>query len=206
VEGSPNIDRDVELLYELGSLRHVPRTWKHFMNPDFANLAEHHLRVTWIALVLVKYEHATDTAKIMKMAIVHDIAESRTGDVNYLQRQYAKLDEHLAIHDMLGDTSLADEFLEVWEEYEKRESIEAKIVKDADNIDVDLELMEQATKGFKVDGWKEFRQQVAEDKLYTDTARRFMTALKAANPHAWHINGRNRINGGDWKRTPEQSS
>lgn len=192
-------DRDLEFLYEMGSLRFIQRTWKHFLNADFANLAEHHLRVCWIALVIAKHEGVTNTDKILKMAIVHDIPESRTGDVNYLQRQYTERNEALAIRDMLTDTSLADEFVDLWEEYERRDSIEAKIVKDADNLDVDFELSEQRAKGYAVEGWTDMRTKVAKGKLYTDTAKRLHAMLDESNPHAWHINGRNRINGGDWK-------
>lgn len=79
-------DKDLDFLYEMGCIRFIQRTWKHFLNADFQNLAEHHFRVAWIALMLAKLEKAQNADKILKMALVHDLAESRTGDVNYLQR------------------------------------------------------------------------------------------------------------------------
>lgn len=192
--------RDLEFLYEIGSLRFIPRSWKRFLNPDFENLAEHHLRVIWIALTIAKREGAKDTEKLMKMALVHDITESRTGDVDYLSRQYVVRNEQLGIEDILKDTTLEAEFLELWHEYENRESLEAKIVKDADNLSVDFELKEQEFHGLNA---KSLFQQRLREKIkkryYTETAKQMFDAIHSSNPHDWHINSRNRINAGDWK-------
>ncbi len=184
----------------MGSIRFIDRMWRRFLNADFANLAEHQFRVFWIAMVIAANEKGVDTGKVAKMAILHDIAESRTGDVDYLSRQYVKRDEELAIRDMLGGTVLESEFYELWEEYEARETLEAKIVKDADNLDIDFELAEQASKGDALqEVKKEHRQFVADNRLYTETAKRLFKQLKTADPHGWHITGRNRRNSGDWK-------
>jgi putative hydrolase of HD superfamily len=61
------------------------------------------------------------------MVLVHDIAESRAGDVDYLARQYVERNEQLAMEDMLGGTSLETEFYALWEEYEARTSLETRI-------------------------------------------------------------------------------
>ena len=95
-----SLERDVEFIYELGALRFVDRTWKRFLNGDFANNAEHLFRVTWIALIIAKHEGVTNLERVMKMAIAHDIAESRTGDVDYLSRQYVTRDEAAGLADM----------------------------------------------------------------------------------------------------------
>jgi putative hydrolase of HD superfamily len=195
-----SIDRDIQLLYEMGSLRYIPRMWRRYSNTDFANLAEHHIRVAWIALMIAAHEKNVDTGKLVKMALVHDIAESRTGDADDIARQYVERNEELGINDILNDTAVKDEFINLWHEYEKKESIEAKIVKDADNIDVDLELMEQKAKGSTLaDALSEQRQFVGENKLYTKSAKKIWTAVRKSNPHDWHRKGRNRRNAGDWK-------
>jgi len=58
------------------------------------------------------------------MVLVHDISESRTGDVDYLSRQYVVRNEELGIKDMLKDTAAEKEFLELWNEYEAHETKE----------------------------------------------------------------------------------
>jgi putative hydrolases of HD superfamily len=195
------MSRDVDFLYEIGSIRHIPRMWQRFLNADFANLAEHHFRMFWIAMIIASHEENVDTGKLAKMVLSHDIAESRTGDVDYIARQYTERNEELAINDMLDDTAIKDEFLELWAEYEAKETIEAKICKDADNLDVDIELYEQAASGNPlIKHWRENRDFVAEDKLYTETAKKIYAQLKDSNPHNWHMTGRNRRNAGDWKK------
>jgi len=181
--------RDTEFLYEIGTLRFIDRTWRQFLNKDFANLAEHMLRMTWIAMIIAKNEGA-DMEKVIKMALVHDIAESRTGDVHYLSNKYVDRHEDRALRDMLKDTSLEEEFLELMDEYEKRDSLESHVVKDADNIDVDFELMEQKTRGYGGAGfWKEDRSERIGKNLFTETGKKLWKELHDTNPHSWHKNG-----------------
>jgi len=195
------IERDLQFLFEIGEVRHINRMWHSFVGADFANLSEHPFRVIWIALVIAKHEGITDTEKVIKMALVHDIPESRTGDVDYLSRQYVERNEDLGLLDMLENTVLADEFVGLWREYEKRDCLEAKVVKDADNLDIDMELREQAANGNSMENVKQKeRKAVAETKLYTDTARTMFKAIKQSNPNDWWTTSkRNRLNGGDWK-------
>ncbi|HYG83476.1 MAG TPA: HD domain-containing protein [Verrucomicrobiae bacterium] len=193
--------QDINFLFEMGSIRFIDRMWRRFLRYDFANLAEHHFRMFWIAMMIASHEEGVDTGKIAKMVLVHDIAESRAGDVDYLARQYVERNEQLAIKDMLAGTALEKEFYALWEEYEARESLEAKIVKDADNLDVDFELAEQSVRGGVLhDEWKDNRAFVAKEKLYTATAKQLFEQLTTANPHDWHLTGRNRRNSGDWQK------
>lgn len=195
------IEKDVNFLFEMGNIRLIERMWKRFLRDDFANLAEHHFRMFWIAMVIAAHEKNVDTGKIAKLVLVHDIAESRTGDVDYLARQYVERNEKLAIEDMLAGTSLQKEFYALWQEYEDRKTMEAKIAKDADNLDVDFELAEQAARGSLLKKhWQENREFVSKNKLFTATAKKLFDQLADANPHAWHLNGRNRRNGGDWRK------
>jgi putative hydrolase of HD superfamily len=196
-----SLSRDIEFLYEIGSLRFIPRQWKRFLNAGFANLAEHHFRVMWLALIIAKYEKA-DEGKVLRMALVHDIAESRTGDADYLARQYVERNEELALEDILAKTSLEkDDFLTLWKEYEDQKSLEANVVKDADTLDIDFELLEQEARGFKVrKAWQYQRNYVHKNRLKTKTAKQLWKQLQTSDPHAWHIKGRNRLNAGDWKK------
>lgn len=197
----PDVNRDIDFLYEIGCLRYIQRTWKQFLNPDFQNLAEHHLRVIWIALMIAAYEKNVDTAKVMKLALVHDIAESRTGDVNYLQRQYVKRMEEQGLNDMLAGTSLVEEFSELWHEYEQRQSLESRIVKDADILDVEFEIKEQAARGHDFGpGWAEIRDHVTEKELFTESAKQLYRSLRQSHPHEWHNKANNRYRVGDWKK------
>ncbi len=193
--------RDIEFLFEMGRLRFGQRNWQRFFNTKVANDSEHTFRVLWIALTIAKREGVADIEKIMKMALVHDIAESRTGDVDYISRSYAKLNEEDAIKDVLEETSVEDEFIESWEEFEKRETIESKIVKDADNLDIDFELMEQmdANEGL-IKKKISMRKSNVRQKLFTETAKKmFDEVYSTEDIHDWHFESkRNRFKNGDF--------
>lgn len=197
---SKGANRDIDFLFEMGNIRFIDRMWRRYLTRDFANLAEHHFRMFWIAMVIAAHEKNVDIGKVAKMVMVHDIAESRTGDVDYLARQYVIRNEELGIKDMLEDTILEKEFIALWQEYEARETLEAKIAKDADNLEIDFELAEQHVKGNVLQKtWAENREYIFKEKLYTKTAKQLFQQLKTADPHTWHTTGRTRYNDGDYK-------
>jgi len=186
-------EKDLQLLYEIGCLRFVDRTWKQFLGLDVANVAEHTLRVIWTALIIAKRENVENVEKIMKMVLVHDLPESRTGDAHYLSRQFVERFEGKALTESLSGTSL-EELKALWEEFEKCETIEAKIVRDADILDVEIEIKELEVKGEKVaDDWMKFRK-AGSLKLKTKTAQDIWETIQNSNPHDWHLTGSNKFN------------
>src|SRR3989338_9506397 len=193
--------RDIELLFEIGALRNLPRAWRHFFNPDVQSINEHIFRVVWIALTPARYEKLKSHEKVLKMALVHDLTEILTGDVHHLSRQYVKRNEKLAVDDIFTQTVHYREMISLYEEYEERKTIEAKIVKDADNLDIQLELREQAARGHSVGTiWNASRDKAVYRKLFTQSAKILWRKIARANPHDWHDKSpRNRFKGGDWK-------
>lgn len=197
---------DVNFLFEMGNIRLIDRMWRRFHFKDSANVAEHHFRVFWIAMVIAAREAKNypklDTGKIAKMCLLHDITESRTAEVDYISRQYTERNEEMAIQDILADTSVETEMFALWQEYEARKTIEAKIAKDADNLDVDMELAEQAATGNQLkETFRPTREFVAQNKLFTEPAKQLFKQIQVTNPHDWHVSSpRNRKNGGDWKK------
>ncbi len=186
-----NLSRDIEFIYEIGSLRHLPRTWRQFFQMDVANNAEHMFRVMWIALTIARHEGVGNEEKILKMALLHDIPESRTPDTNYLSKIYSTRDEEKALEHMLDKTVFLKEFEELFKEYETRASIEAKIVKDADNLDVDFEISEMTAKGHQIK--KVWQRGTVRKNFYTKTAGKMWDEIQTANPHKWHVSAHERF-------------
>ena len=189
---SHNLARDIEFIYEIGSLRFLQRTWRQFLQVEVANNAEHIFRVIWIALILARYEGVKNEEKIIKMALIHDIAESRTPDTNYVSKIYSTRDEHKALKHMLSDTVFAKELEELFEEYERRKTIEAKIVKDADNLDVDFELSEMSFRGHLIQRNKVWQRKNVRNQFFTKTAGRIWDEIQKANPVSWHATAHDR--------------
>lgn len=184
---------DISFLYEVGTLRYVPRMWRQFLNKDYANVAEHTFRVLWIALLLAKKEGANEE-KVMKMALFHDLTETRIPDVQYMSRQYTTRHEEKAIRDTLKNTSFEQEFLSLFFEYQERKTIESQVVKDADVLDVTFEICEQYAQGTYVKEEYERLREQARESIYTESARKLWTSALAEQPHKWHISGNNCYN------------
>ncbi len=179
--------RDIDFLFEMGSLRNVPRAWQQILTGRVQNIAEHIFRMTMIAWTIAVQEKA-DVNKVLKMCLLHDLGESRAGDIAFMHRDYVTRNEELAVEHMFEETSLRNEALKVLEEYEKRESLEAKIVKDADNLDVDIELKELARIGDSsaISMQKDHRPTVRAKKLYTKSAKKMWDEIQKADSNAWH--------------------
>lgn len=184
------LDRDLEFLLEIGALRFKQRAWAHFYTPNFANITEHTFRVIWIAIIIAKHENNQNIDTIIKLALAHDISESRGIDVDYVSREFAERFEKEAMDATLNGTSIEHDFKKIWEEAEKKETPEAKIVKDADSLDIDLELLEQeASTGNKIRKAKqETRKHVYESKLHTETAKKLWKLIQTADPYNWIMN------------------
>ena len=181
-----NMVRQLELLYEIGSLRNLTRSWRQFLGTDCENDLEHTVRVCWIAILLARQEGTGDETKILKMALVHDLAESRTLDGTMVHKGYLAQDELRAAGDALSDTGLED-FLPLLEDYKKRGSIEAKIVKDADNLEVDLELKEIEQRGHALPKKLSGNRNRVRSELFTESARDMWDAIQTSDPDAWHL-------------------
>lgn len=190
--------KDIELLFEIGLVRNIERAWKQVLMTDMANDAEHVFRVIFIALTLARAEGAKNEEKIIKMALVHDIAETRTNDHHYVQSVYVKKDEESATQDMFEGSILENLNSEYLKEYRERKTIEAKIVKDADNLDVDIELKELEERGHTLPKkWKTSRKLILDEKLYTNSAKKLWKMLQTSDPADWHMKANK------WIRVPE---
>ncbi len=179
--------RDIDFLFEIGSLRNVPRAWQQILSGRVQNISEHVFRTTMIAWIIAVAEKA-DVNKVLKICLVHDIGESRAGDIAFMHREYVTRHEELAEKHIFQDTMLEKEAHILFKEYADRQSLEAKIVKDADNLDVDLELKEMAKIGdtAAIQMQKDHRPTVRAKKLYTKTAKKMWDEIQQTSPNAWH--------------------
>ena len=178
--------RDIDFLFEIGSLRNVPRAWQQVLTGKVQNISEHIFRTAMIGWTIAVAEKA-DVSKVIKMCLIHDIAESRVGDISFMHRDYVTRHEKLAETHIFQNTILEKEAQVLLKEYDDRKSLEAKIVKDADNMDCDLELKELAKIGDSAAvGMRDHRHIIRAKKLYTETAKRMWDEIQKADPNAWH--------------------
>ncbi len=84
-----------------------------------------------------------DVGKVVQMCLFHDITETRISDLNYVHQKYVERNEHKAQAEITQDLPFWDKINDLLNEYEERESLEALLAKDADNIEFILSLKEQ---------------------------------------------------------------
>jgi putative hydrolase of HD superfamily len=84
-----------------------------------------------------------DVERVLRLALLHDWAEARVGDLPRTASEYfgaaaRKRAERAAFDDITGGVgeSVAEEYKALHEEYEERASLEARLVKAADVIDL----------------------------------------------------------------------
>lgn len=142
-----NDKKIVNFLFEVGTMRKLPRIHQQvLLTQDLSdNIATHSYRVSLIAWFLAKLENA-DPYKTVMMALVHDTKEVRSGDHNYIHKKYVKIFEEEISKDQLGDLPFSDLF-DFDKEFEKRESKESVIAKDADLLDQIILLKEYVHQG-----------------------------------------------------------
>jgi putative hydrolase of HD superfamily len=133
---------------------------------------------------------AVDVETLLRMALLHDAAETRLGDLprtasQYFGRQARHAAEEAAFHDLLRgvETALADKYAALHQAYEARESLEARLVKAADVVDLLVQVLAFERAGAR--GLDEFWAGAAEqDFRLTGAAqevlREVMNALLAA--------------------------
>jgi len=141
------LDHVADFLYETGILAKTPRSGFWFLGSGGQSVAEHINRMCYVGYALAKMEGNVDTAKVVEMCLFHDLTEARTSDLNYVHQKYGRGNEAQAFDDVTSTLPFGDDMKMVVEEYEKRQSAESIIAKDADNIEFILSLKEQADTG-----------------------------------------------------------
>lgn len=101
-----------------------------------------------MALVLSEVFNV-DSDKLLKMAILHDIAECITGDItphDGLSKEEKYEMEKQGIIKLFENIPNAPTYLDLWMEYEEQDGIEARLVKSLDKFEMALSAIEYQDK------------------------------------------------------------
>ncbi|VDC06101.1 unnamed protein product [Peniophora sp. CBMAI 1063] len=105
--------------------------------PNAESISDHMYRMA--VLAMCTSDTKLDVAKCVMLAVVHDLAEAQVGDIapregtpKEEKRRLEAEAMHNFVHEMLHDSPAAQRIMALWQEYEERETPEAKFVKDLD--------------------------------------------------------------------------
>jgi putative hydrolase of HD superfamily len=178
---------DIDFLLESYNVKEEVRTgwlFKGVKNPE--SVASHVWGVKFLCLLYAE-EEGVDEGKAVKMAVVQDLPEAKTGDLVSEKHadRYERTDEEKeelerkAIHELPPEGRF-DEVMDLWEEYQERETKTSKFVKDMDMIDMCI----QALKYEKEDRRSQERSmdeffEYTEPRLNTETGEKLFHEVKS---------------------------
>ena len=137
----------LSVLLELQRLKRLDRTgWVlRGLPPGAESVAAHSYGVALTAMLLADECAArgvgVDVGRVVRIALLHDLQETRTGDMprtvaDYYGREARRAAERAAFDDIMRGATHAQAYAELHEDYESRASLEARLVKAADVIDL----------------------------------------------------------------------
>ena len=136
------------------NLKKTPRQgWKNKLgitSPE--SVADHCFSMSVIAMVLSDLQNL-DTTKVLKMSLMHDLAESFTGDLTtdkISKKEKEKLENETMkkIFNNLPNI-LAEKYLSIWNEYQKRQTDEAVFLHEVDKLEMAFQANVYAKEGIQ---------------------------------------------------------
>ena len=170
------------LLFEARILKELPRSGYPFLGAGKETVAEHSFIITFICYVMAKMEPGVDALRLISMALVHDLPEARTGDLNYVQKKYVTADEEKAAADMSENVPFGKDMCALLDEFNKGDTKEAKLAKDADQLSFILELKSLKDVG---NTSSETWLPTVIARLKTDTGKKMAESIMATNWDEW---------------------
>ena len=172
----------INFLFEVGMLKKTPRTGYQFLGSGGESVADHSFRTAVIGYVLATLEPKADRQRVVLMCLFHDFHEARTGDHNYVNKKYVKVDEKRAVQDLARELIFGDEILKLTDEFNRADTLEAHVSKDADQLDLILELKEQLDLGnAQAKEWLSF----AVKRLFRESSKKMAQEILRTNNAEW---------------------
>ncbi|MFZ2150200.1 MAG: HD domain-containing protein [Minisyncoccia bacterium] len=179
----------VNFFYETGIHSKTPRSGFWPLGSGSQSVADHLFHTAMIAYALAYLEPKADKSKIVLMALFHDIGEGRTSDLNYIHQRYGRLAEVEAVKDMSKSIPFGPEILGLFEEEQAKETLEARLVKDADNLEWIVTLRGEEVKG-NIKATKWIKQAVK--RLKTAPGKELGRLALQIDPDFWWFNVNNK--------------
>ncbi len=150
-----------DVMNTLVEASYVERTgWKKYEKLSrIESIAEHMFGCVVIGMFYLPYEYDKDTSyckdSIIKMLLIHDLAETVTGDiprpVKEQNKEHYKEMETAAMQEILFSGSYPsavgmDEYLQLWKMWSAKNDINSRVAKDIDNIQTIYKFCDYYTK------------------------------------------------------------
>lgn len=160
-----DLDRMIQFLRTVDRLEILPRTGYFFAGvrqPE--SIAAHSYGVILIAMLLADaMEEPVDTERVLRMAVLHDTTESVLTDIPYSIFKYIGSETKSEAEAKVATELLKpinEFYAEIWQEFEARQTLEAKIVNAADKLQLMIKILNYERE--RVGAFDEFWQNMAQ--------------------------------------------
>ena len=126
---------------EILKLKNVPRSgWKKKLEIDNPESVADHTYSTAVMSMILSDMEGLNSEKIIKMALLHDLAELITGDIipDDMTKDEKTNKENLAIKQILKNlpSKIRVQYFEIWTEYQKKSTKESILLHDIDKLEM----------------------------------------------------------------------
>jgi len=146
------------------------------------SVADHTFR-TAILCMMIGDMKKIDTLKMLRMALIHDACESIIGDLMHykderedLQKRQLEDNAMIQILSLLPD-DIKKNYSEIWKDFQDKESMEAKLVREMDKLEMVFQALEYEDEGYDKKKLSEFWDS-AEDSIKDYDAKSIFNTLK----------------------------
>jgi len=150
-----------DFFYLVSELKKVPRMgWKNKVDMEHPeSVADHSYGTAIMAMVLSDYSNL-DTEKIIKMALLHDVAESIIGDFvpGEILKENKKIAENDAMKEIFSKlpVNLAIMYDKIWQEYIQAQTKESILLHEIDKLEMAIQATKYASEGVSLEKLKSF--------------------------------------------------
>jgi len=150
-----------DFFYIISELKKIPRKgWKEKVGIDKPeSVADHSYGTAVMAMIFSDIEN-TNTEKMLKMALLHDLAESITGDFtpNEISKESKKLVENDAMGDILSKlpANIAEQYEKIWKEFQEGKTKESLLLHDIDRLEMAIQATKYYSEGYSKEKLQEF--------------------------------------------------
>ena len=167
-------------------LKRTPRTGFQFLGTGKESVADHSFRVAVIGFALARLARHDDPFRVVSLCLFHDLPEARTGDMNYVNKQYVSVDETKAVNHVTQSLPFGAELRGLMEEYHAGETEAARLAHDADQLDLLLELKHQQDLG---NAYAQEWIRYALPRIRTEVGQAVAQKILETDSAAWWFDG-----------------
>jgi len=142
-----------DFFYLVSELKRVPRKgWISKVGIEHPESVADHSYATAIIAMVFSDSQKLDTEKILKMSLLHDLAESITGD--FMPEEISKENKKVAEGDAMKEIfsklpdNLAVQYDKVWQEYIQANTKESILLHEIDKLEMAIQAVKYSSEGF----------------------------------------------------------